>query len=173
MTLKVSFQPFFSIDNFPKDNFKIPSNTRQLFIVWHLWNLLDTWKTTRSLRCFCTPQRIGNLECWKLSHHKITLQGTISHLKKAGKSSSRRAFGKRICYFPGGYPLLQQFFLVHLKFVLTFITLWYTDIAMNNNKNPSTKTWTATEKVILGTKARVQCKKSTMQTTATKKSTKP
>ena len=69
----------FSIDNLLKDNFKIPSTTRQLFIVWHLWNLLDTWKTTRILRCFCTPQRIGNLECWKLSHHKITLQGTISH----------------------------------------------------------------------------------------------
>lgn len=79
MTLKVSFEPFFSIDNFSKDNFEIPSTTRQLFIVWRLWNFLDTWKTTRILRCFCTPERMGNLECWKLSHHKISLQGTISH----------------------------------------------------------------------------------------------
>ena len=75
-----------------------------------------------------------------------------------------RKAGKRICYFPRGYPHPSSFFLVRLKFVSPFITLWYTNIAMNNNKIPSTKTWTATKRIILGTKTPVQCKKkSTMR----------
>lgn len=157
----------FSIDNLSKDNFKIPSNTRQLFIVWHLWNLLDTWKTTRSLRCFCTPQRIGNLECWKLSHHKITLQGTTVYptLRKPENHLHDVPWEKGYDISQEGIPI-QQYFLVYLKFVSTFITFWYTDIAKNNNKNPSIKTWTATKKIILGNKTPVQCKQKNQQCNA-------
>lgn len=149
----------FFIDNFPKITSKYLQNTRQFFIVWRLWNFVGHAENNSKSSLFLHTPKDRKTGMLKVESYKISLQGTISHLRKAGKSSSQRALRKSICYFPGGYPHPAVFSCSYqIRITVHYIL----------NKNPSTKTWTAAKRIILGNKTPVQCKKSTMQTNSHK-----